>query len=179
MHTATHTTRTTSEEIETTGRAATERVHVDHAVTKRFGHWTRADLVEVRARSGCVVLDLRSPEIPDDVEIRLDLRHALLKVLVADDTAVDHWDLRWTAKGRVKDGQGAGEEPGKRRVRLVGTATDSEIRVHRGGIAILSAMFSREYLRDLRRAHAEGGHPTVDDPARDAAPEPAPASSAR
>jgi hypothetical protein len=64
-------------------------------------------------------------------------------------------------------------------VRLVGEATDSEIRVHRGGIAILSAMFSREYLRDLRRAHAEGGHPTVDDPARDAAPGLAPAQSAR
>jgi hypothetical protein len=27
-------------------------------------------------------------------------------------------------------------------------------------------MFSREYLADLRRAHAEGGFPTVDDPAR-------------
>jgi len=30
-------------------------------------------------------------------------------------------------------------------------------------------MFSREYLADLRRAHAERGFPTVDDPARTAA----------
>jgi hypothetical protein len=41
-----------------------------------------------------------------------------------------------------------------------------EIRVHRGGIAMLSAMFSREYVADLRRAHREGGFPTVDDPTR-------------
>jgi hypothetical protein len=33
-------------------------------------------------------------------------------------------------------------------------------------VAQLSAMFSREYLADLRRAHAERGFPTVDDPAR-------------
>jgi hypothetical protein len=43
-----------------------------------------------------------------------------------------------------------------------------EIRVHRGGIAQLSAMFSREYWADLRRAHKEGGFPAVDDPTRTA-----------
>lgn len=152
--------------------APVERIQADHTVTKRFGHWTRADRVEVRARSGCVVLDLRSPEIPDDLEIRLDLQRALLKVLVPDGTTVDHWDLRWTAKGKIKDGQAPAEEPGERRVRLVGAANDSEIRVHRGGVAVLSAMFSREYLRDLRRAHASGGRPTIDDPARAASAEP-------
>ena len=41
-----------------------------------------------------------------------------------------------------------------------------EVRVQRGGVAILTAMCSREYLRDLRLAHRTGGHPTVDDPAR-------------
>jgi hypothetical protein len=40
--------------------------------------------------------------------------------------------------------------------------------VHRGGIAVLSAMFSREYLADLRRVHKQGGFPTVDDPTRTA-----------
>ena len=38
----------------------------------------------------------------------------------------------------------------------------------RGGIAMLSAMFSRAYWDDLRRAHKEGVFPTVDDPARTA-----------
>ena len=32
--------------------------------------------------------------------------------------------------------------------------------MHRGGIAQLSAMFSHEYLADLRRAHREGGFRT-------------------
>ena len=34
-----------------------------------------------------------------------------------------------------------------------------------GGIARLSAMCSREYLADARRANARGGTPTLDDPA--------------
>jgi hypothetical protein len=40
--------------------------------------------------------------------------------------------------------------------------------VHSGGIAQLTAMGSREYLADARRAHARGGVPTLDDPARGA-----------
>jgi hypothetical protein len=44
----------------------------------------------------------------------------------------------------------------------------SEIRVHRSGVAILSALFSRAYLTDLRRAHRERGFPGVDDPTRTA-----------
>ena len=34
-----------------------------------------------------------------------------------------------------------------------------------GGVARLTAMASREYLADARRAHAEGTVPTLDDPA--------------
>ena len=51
---------------------------------------------------------------------------------------------------------------------LTGQLRHGEIRVNRGGIAVLSAMFSREYLADLRRSHREGGQPTVADPARTA-----------
>ena len=58
--------------------------------------------------------------------------------------------------------------PVGRRIVLTGTMRDGEIRVHRGGIAMLSAMFSKEYLADLRRVHREGGYPTVDDPTRTA-----------
>jgi hypothetical protein len=44
-----------------------------------------------------------------------------------------------------------------------------EIRVHRHGAAVLSAMFSREFVADLRRARREGRVPTVADPAHAAA----------
>ena len=47
-----------------------------------------------------------------------------------------------------------------------GHADNSEIRVHRGGMAALSAMFSRAFVQDLRQARKNGGYPTVDDPAR-------------
>ncbi|MCX4918976.1 hypothetical protein [Streptomyces sp. NBC_00687] len=44
--------------------------------------------------------------------------------------------------------------------------TNSEIRIHRGGFAILSAMSSRAYVHDLRRAHKSGGAPTTGKPSR-------------
>jgi hypothetical protein len=146
----------------------TERVHADHTVTKRLGHWTDSDHVEVRARGGAVVLDLRSPKIPDEIEIHVELRRAMVKLLLPEDAVVDHWDLRMPARGKVKDSHRGSAPSGTadRRIRLVGLADDSEIRIHRGGVAIMSAMCSREYLRDLRAAHKEGRHPTIDDPAR-------------
>lgn len=158
----------TTTRTETT--VATERIHADHAVVKRLGNWTRARHIQVRVRRGLAVLDLRSPDLPDDIELRVELKRATIKLLVPDDAVVEHWDLRWTARGKVKDAQGrtAGEPAlaGARRIRLTGVATDSEVRVHRGGIAVLGAMCSRAYLQDLRLAHRTGGHPTVDDPTR-------------
>ncbi|MGW3354259.1 hypothetical protein ACWDFL_02395 [Streptomyces bungoensis] len=162
------TTKTTITRTETTG--AVERVHADHAVVKRLGDWTRTGHIQVRVRQGLAVLDLRSPGLPDDIEVRVELQRATVKLLVPDDAVVEHWDLHWTARGKVKDAQDrtAGEPAlaGARRIRLTGVATDSEVRVHRGGIAVLSAMCTRAYLQDLRLAHRTGGHPTVDDPAR-------------
>jgi hypothetical protein len=139
-----------------------ERVHADHTVAKRLGDWTRANRFEVRARHGVVVIDLRSADIGDDVEVRLDLHRAVVKLLVADDAAIDHWDLRWTVKGKIKDGQGP-SNGATRRIRVVGSATNSEIRVHRGGVAIVSALFSREYLQELHRAHKAQRASGIDD----------------
>ncbi|WP_441248194.1 hypothetical protein [Kitasatospora sp. McL0602] len=92
----------------------------------------------------------------------------MVKLLVDDSTAIDSRSLRWTARGKIKDswsssadGKGTG-----RRIRLSGSATNSEIRIHRGGIAVLSAMCSRAYVQDLLRAHRTGGMPTIDDPTR-------------
>ena len=143
----------------------TERLHVGHAVAKRLGRWTRASRFDVRARSGVLVLDLRSPEIEGDVEIRLDLYRSTVKLLLPEGDQVDHWDLSWTGRGQVKDDLRPAGTDG-RRIRLTGHADNSEIRVHRGGMAVLSAMFSRAFVQDLRQARRSGGYPTVDDPAR-------------
>jgi len=142
-----------------------ERLHVDHGVTKRLGRWTSASRFDVRVRYGVLVLDLRSPDVKGDVEVRLDLQRSTLKLLLAEGDQVDHRDLDWTGRGQVKDDQRPAG-PAGRRVRLAGHADNSEVRVHRGGMAALSAMFSRAFVQDLRRARKNGGYPTVDDPTR-------------
>ena len=143
----------------------TERLHVDHAVAKRLGRWTSANQFDARVRYGVLVLDLRSPDVKGDVEVRLDLQRSTLKLLLAEGDQVDHWDLDWTGRGRVKDDQRPAGPDG-RRVRLSGRAENSEVRVHRGGMAALSAMFSRAYVQDLRQARKNGRYPAVDDPTR-------------
>ncbi|MER6565428.1 hypothetical protein ABT288_04390 [Streptomyces sp. NPDC001093] len=143
-----------------------ERIHADHATVKRLGHWTEATEFDVRARRALVVLDLRSPQIGWDepVTLRLELVSGAVGLLLPEDTAVDCWDLAFARRGRVKDAQpGAGPAL----LRLTGEVTDGEIRIRRGGIAQLTAMCSRAYLDDLRRAHREGGLPSVDDPNRE------------
>lgn len=151
-----------------TARTEEETVQIQshYASVKKLGHWTTARRFEVRARRGMAVLDLRSPQIPDgDIEIVVDIDHSMVKLLVAEDAVVDHWDLEWSGRGKVKDSEGRNADGG-RRIRITGHVRHGEIRVNRGGIAMLSAMFSREYVDDLRRAHREGTHPTVDDPTR-------------
>ena len=149
----------------TTEAGTVERLHADHGITKRLGRWTSASQFDVRVRYGVLVLDLRSPEIEGDVEIRLDLYRSTVKLLLAEDDQVDHTDLGWTGRGRVKDDQRTAGLAG-RRIHLAGHASNSEIRVHRGGIALLSAMFSRAFIQDVRQARKNGGYPTVDDPTR-------------
>ena len=144
------------------------RIAANHQVTKRLGNWTTAREFQVRAHRGHAVLDLRSPHIEaGEISVDVELDHALLKLLVPEGAVVDDWDLRRLGRGRVKDAEGR-HAAGGRRIVLAGQLRHGEIRVQRGGIAQLSAMFSREYLADLRRAHAAGGFPTVDDPARTA-----------
>ncbi|MBY8882875.1 hypothetical protein [Actinacidiphila acidipaludis] len=163
----------------TTQLVSAERIHADHATIKHLGNWTDATAFDVRARRASVVLDLRSPGIGWDepVTVHTTLANAVLTLLLPEDVTVDHWDLTWTGRGKVKDagatpagasGKHAAPGNGERRLRLSGTAAHGEIRVQRGGVAQLAAMCSRAYLRDLRGAHREGRLPTVDDPAREA-----------
>ena len=145
-----------------------DRIQADHRLVKKLGHWTTDHAFEVRARRGAAVLDLRSHEIPDgDLEVRVDLDHAMLKLLVPEGAVIDSWDLRWSGRrswgGKVKDWTGQ-PAPEGRRIRLTGSVRTGEVRVHRGGIAMLSAMFSRAYVDDCRQAHRTGSAVTVMDP---------------
>jgi hypothetical protein len=132
------------------------RIRAHHAVVKKLGHWTTARHFDVRASRGVVVLDLLLPRIePGDIEIQLDLDHAVVKLLVPDGAQIDDEDLRWLGRGRIKDWTGSGA-PGGRRIRLRGEMRAAEVRVHRGGVAILSLLLSRTHRREVREAHREG-----------------------
>jgi hypothetical protein len=135
-------------------------------VAKRFGHWTDRRAFDVRTSRGTVVLDLRSPRIPaGEIAIRVDADHAIVKLLVSDGAVIEHGDVRRVGRGRVKDWTGTAAADG-RHIVLTGELRNAEVRVHRGGIAILSAMCSRAYLADALQARREGRFPTIDDPSR-------------
>ncbi|MFJ8310432.1 MULTISPECIES: hypothetical protein [unclassified Streptomyces] len=152
------TTSITEERTEerTKDPAPTRRIHADHRAVKHMGDWTTAGRFEIRARSGLAVLDLRSEGLPEEIEIRLDLRRATVRLLVDDDAVIEHWDLNWSGRGKVKDAQGPARSQGataNRRITLVGCVDTGEIRVNRGGIAILAAMTDRAHLQEMRRTH--------------------------
>jgi len=150
---------------------------------RRLGHWTTARRFDVRAYRGSVGLDLRSRRLePGDIEVTHDVDHAMVKLLVPEDAVVDHDEVRRVGRCGFVDWSGA-PAPGGRVVRITGEMRRSELRINRGGIAIVSAMLTREYLADLRRAfsanhvtsladvrtaYREGRWTTVDDPGRSA-----------
>jgi hypothetical protein len=142
-----------------------EHILVDHTEVRRMGHWTTELSYEVRVRNGAAILDLRSHLIPPgDIEIRVNLDHGTLKLLVPDGATIDSWDLSFPRRGRVKDLQRSEARADGRVIRLVGVANQAEVRINRGGIAVLSAMLTKEFLADARRAHREGTTPVVADP---------------
>jgi hypothetical protein len=138
--------------------ADTDTVHVraHNRSVKRLGDWTTARRFDVRASRGVVVLDLMLPRIEAGViDIALDIDHATVKLLVPDGAIIDDDDLRRVGRGRVKDWTGA-SAPDGRRIRLVGEIRNAEVRVHRGGVAILSLFQSRRSRDQVRKAHREG-----------------------
>lgn len=144
----------------------TERIRAHGSVVKRLGDWTTSRRFDVRASRATVVLDLLLPELEaGDIEVGLDIDHAVVKLLVPDGARIDHDELRRVGGGRVKDWTGS-EAPGGRRIALVGEMRDAEVRVHRGGVAILSLLGSRRGIRDVRRAHREGRLSPAGDPGR-------------
>ncbi|MEV6771459.1 hypothetical protein AB0N05_22830 [Nocardia sp. NPDC051030] len=142
------------------------KIHTDHATTKRLGDWTDAKQFDIKARYGSMVIDLRSPQIEGDdpIVVHADLDHGMVKLLVPDDAVIDQTELNWTGRGKVKDFAKPADADG-RVIRLTGSVTSGEFRIHRAGIAVLSALFSREFFEDARRARKEGRTPTLIDPA--------------
>jgi hypothetical protein len=142
------------------------RIRAHHGVARKLGHWTTSRRMDVRASRASIMLDLRSPRIEaGDIEILLDIDHVVVKLLVPDGAIIDHAEVSRIGRGRVKDWTGV-SAPGGRRIVFLGEMRQAEVRVHRGGIAILSAMCSREYLADALQARREGRYPAIDDPSR-------------
>ena len=134
----------------------TVQVRAHGRVVKNLGNWTTARRFDVRASRGFVVLDLLLPERePGDVEIALDIEHATVKLLVPDGVVIDDDDLRRVGRSRVKGWTGTAA-PGGRRIRLVGEMRNAEVRVHRGGVAVLSLLASRATRGAVREAHRAG-----------------------
>ena len=154
---------------DTTQLETAERIRADYEHVRKLGNWTTARAFAVRARRGHVVLDLRSPEIPPgDLDITVDLDHTMVKLLLPADAVIDDEDLRWIGRGRIKDYQARPETQAGRTVRITGEIRHGEIRVNREGVAVLSAMFTKEFVRDAITARREGRYPTIDDPTRTA-----------
>ncbi len=172
---------TTSERLpETEG---TVKIRAHRQSIRRMGHWTTASRFDVRASQSSVILELRSSRIePGDIEVNLDVDHSMVKLLVPDRAIVDADELRRVGRCGFNDWSGTGEPTG-RVIRVVGEMRRSELRINRGGIAIVSAMLTGEYLADLRSAfrtnhiasfkdiqaaYREGRWTTIEDPGRSA-----------
>lgn len=158
------------------------QIRAHHRLVRRLGHWTTAREFDVRASRGSVVLDLRSAGLEaGEIEVGVDVDRSMLKLLVPEDAVLDHGDLRRVGRcGFVDWGGGAGASGG-RLIRVSGEMRGSELRVNRGGVAIVAAMLTPEYLADLRlafrsnqvgslddirRAYREGRWTTIEDPGR-------------
>lgn len=132
------------------------RIRAHNRSVKHLGAWTTSRRFDVGASRSLVVLDLLLPEIePGEIEIDLDIDHSTVKLLVPDGAVIDDGDLRRVGRGRVKDWTGTAA-PGGRRIKLVGEMRGAEVRVHRGGVALLSLLASRKHRREVIQAHRAG-----------------------
>jgi hypothetical protein len=101
--------------------------------------------------TSCATCSRRSP---GDIEIALDIDHATVKLLVPDGANIDD-DVRRIGRRGIKDRTGSAAPEG-RRMKLVGEMRDSEMRVHRGGVAVISLLLSRSHRDEVRQALSEG-----------------------
>src|SRR5260370_205795 len=157
--------------------AGTVQIRAHHQSIRRMGHWTTTRRFDVRASQSSIILDLRSPP-PAPRDTAVD--HSMVKILVPERAIVDADDLRRVGRCGYVDWSGTPESTG-RVIRVVGEMRRSELRINRGGIAIVSALLTGEYLADLRNAfrnnhitslkdmqdaYREGRWTTIEDPGR-------------
>ena len=134
----------------------TEQLRAHHRSISKLGAWTTARRFDLRASRGSVVLDLLLPELePGEITVELDIDRSTVILLVPDGTNIDHDELRRVGRGRVKDWTGVGSPEG-RTLRLSGEMRSSEVRIHRGGIAILRLLLSPGSRGEVRRARKQG-----------------------
>ena len=134
----------------------TEKLRAHHRSIRRLGTWTTARQFDILASHSSVVLDLLLPELePGEITVELDIDRSTVILLVPDGTNVDDDELRRIGRGRVKDWTGTGSPDG-RTLRLTGEMRNAEVRIHRGGIAILRLLLSRSSRREVRLAHEQG-----------------------
>ena len=140
----------------TTITADTEKIRAHHRSVRRLGTWTSSRRFDIHASRGSVVVDLLLPEIePGEITVELDVDHSTVILLVPDGARIEDDELRRIGRGRVKDWTGV-SSPDGRPVKLVGELRNAEVRIHRGGIAILRLLLSRGQRAEVRRAHREG-----------------------
>ena len=129
-----------------------EQLRAHHRSIRKLGAWTTARHFDIRASRGSVVLDLLLPELePGEITVELDIDRSTIILLVPDGTNVDDDDLRRVGRGRVKDWTGTGSAGGPT-LRLTGEMRNAEVRIHRGGVAILRLLLSRTSRNEVRRA---------------------------
>jgi len=140
----------------TTITANSEQIRAHHRSVRRLGAWATARRLEIRASRGSVVLDLLLPELePGEITVDLDIDHATVILLVPDGTNVNDDEIRRVGRGRIKDWTGTGSPDG-RTLTLTGEMRNAEVRIHRGGIAILRLLLSRDSRNQVRHAHKQG-----------------------
>ena len=136
--------------------ADSEQIRAHHRSIRRIGAWTSARRFDIHASRGSVLLDLLLPELaPGEIPVELDIDRSTVILLVPDGTNVDHDELRRVGGSRLKDWTGVGSPDG-RTLRLTGEMRNAEVRIHRGGIAILRLLLSHASRNEVRRAHRHG-----------------------
>jgi hypothetical protein len=140
----------------TTITADSERIRAHHCSERKLGAWTSARRFDIRANRGSVLLDLLLPDIESgEITVELDIDHATVILLVPDGAQINDDELRRVGRGRVKDWTGVASPDG-RPIRLVGEMRNAEVRIHRGGMAILRLLLSRKHRAQVRQARREG-----------------------
>jgi hypothetical protein len=140
----------------TTTTVESEQIRAHHRSVRRLGDWTSARHFDVRAGRGSVLLDLLLPQLaPGEITVQLEIDRSTVILLVPDGTNVNDDELRRAGRGRVKDWTGVGAADG-RALRLTGQMRNAEVRIHRGGVAILRLLLSRDSRSEVRRARKQG-----------------------